>query len=108
MRDLERDDYYGIIDTWDEMLVDMPGAPCDNTELGRRMTEFATLVRQDTDEIYTRLDDERAHACTALLMEREARMSAGSDYRVAGSELQETDGDYRVAGSRPQETGTVH
>ncbi|GJX43701.1 hypothetical protein Tco_0260377 [Tanacetum coccineum] len=50
------------------------GAPAtDDTELGRRMTKFATLVRQDTDEIYTR--DRRAHACTALLMEREARMS---------------------------------
>ncbi|GKD11487.1 hypothetical protein Tco_1195894 [Tanacetum coccineum] len=76
------------------MLVDMSGAPAtDDTELGRRMTEFATRVRQDTDEIYVRLDDEqterqlmagrlnmlyrdrRAHARTALLMEREARMS---------------------------------
>ncbi|GJZ14600.1 hypothetical protein Tco_0550277 [Tanacetum coccineum] len=94
MRDLERDVGYGITDTWDEMLVDMPGAPAtDDTELGRRMTEFATRVRQDTDEIYVRLDDEqterqlmagrlnmlyrdrRAHARTALLMEREARMS---------------------------------
>ncbi|GKD07734.1 hypothetical protein Tco_1187419 [Tanacetum coccineum] len=94
MRDLERDVGYGITDTWDEMLVDMPGAPAtDDTELGRRMTEFATLVRQDTYEIYTRLDDEqterqlmagrlnmlyrdrRAHARTTLLMEREARMS---------------------------------
>ncbi|GKG47001.1 hypothetical protein Tco_0504198, partial [Tanacetum coccineum] len=26
MRDLDRDVGYGIIDTWDEMLVDMPGA----------------------------------------------------------------------------------
>ncbi|GJT76951.1 hypothetical protein Tco_1043676 [Tanacetum coccineum] len=70
------------------------GAPAtDDTELGRRMTEFATLVRQDTYEIYTRLDDEqterqlmagrlnmlyrdrRAHARTTLLIEREARMS---------------------------------
>ncbi|GJS67883.1 hypothetical protein Tco_0682448 [Tanacetum coccineum] len=94
MRDLERDVGYGITDTWDEMLVDMPGAPAtDDTELGRRMTEFTTRVRQDTYEIYTRLDDEqterqlmagrlnmlyrdrRAHARTALLMEREARMS---------------------------------
>ncbi|GJW53277.1 hypothetical protein Tco_0097362 [Tanacetum coccineum] len=93
-RDLERDVGYGITDTWDEMLVDMPGAPAtDDTELGRRMTEFTTRVRQDTDEIYTRLDDEqterqlmagrlnmlyrdrRAHARTTLLMEREARMS---------------------------------
>ncbi|GKE77630.1 hypothetical protein Tco_1543750, partial [Tanacetum coccineum] len=59
----------------------------------RRMTEFATRVRQDTNEIYVRLDDEQTkrqlmagrlnmlyrdrhtHARTALLMEREARMS---------------------------------
>ncbi|GJT57354.1 hypothetical protein Tco_0992408 [Tanacetum coccineum] len=84
--------------TWDEMLVDMPGAPVtDDIELGRRMTEFATRVRQDTYEIYVRLDDEqtkrqlmagqlnmlyrdrRAHARTTLLMEREARMSAGNE-----------------------------
>ncbi|GJW37260.1 hypothetical protein Tco_0060180 [Tanacetum coccineum] len=59
-RDLERDVNYGITDTWDEMLVDMPGAPpTDDTELGRRMTEFTTRVRQDTDEIYVRLDDEQ-------------------------------------------------
>ncbi|GKE51837.1 hypothetical protein Tco_1486993, partial [Tanacetum coccineum] len=94
MRDLERDVGYGISDTWDEMLVDMPGEPTTNdTELGRRMTEFTTRVRQDTDEIYTMLDDEqserqlmagrlnmlyrdrRAHARTARLMEAKARMS---------------------------------
>ncbi|GJT14205.1 hypothetical protein Tco_0861247 [Tanacetum coccineum] len=94
MRDLERDVGYGITDTWDEMLVDMLGAPAtDDTELGRRMTEFTTRVRQDTNEIYTRLDDEqserqlmagrlnmlyrdrRAHARTARLMEAKARMS---------------------------------
>ncbi|GJZ63309.1 hypothetical protein Tco_0619730 [Tanacetum coccineum] len=92
--DLERDVNYKITDTWDEMLVDMPGAPATNdTELGRWMTKFATRVRQDTDEIYVRLDDEqterqlmagrlnmlyrdrRAHARTTLLMEREARKS---------------------------------
>ncbi|GKA74981.1 hypothetical protein Tco_0781359 [Tanacetum coccineum] len=77
-----------------EMLVDMLGAPATNdTELGRRMTEFATRVRQDTNEIYVRLDDEqtgrqlmasrpsilyrdrRTHARIALLIEREDRMS---------------------------------
>ncbi|GJY09474.1 hypothetical protein Tco_0377659 [Tanacetum coccineum] len=59
----------------------------------RPIREFATRVRQDTDEIYVRLDDKqierqlmvgwlnmlyrdrRAHAHTALLMEREAMMS---------------------------------
>ncbi|GKA82978.1 hypothetical protein Tco_0789726 [Tanacetum coccineum] len=57
-----------------------------------RDIEFATRVRQDTDKIYVRLDDEqterqlmagrlnmlyrdrRAHAHTTLVMEREARM----------------------------------
>ncbi|GJR58397.1 ribonuclease H-like domain-containing protein [Tanacetum coccineum] len=94
MRDLERDVGYVITDTWDEMLVDMSGAlTTDNTELGRWMTDFTTRVRQDTNEIYTRLDDEqterqlmagrlnmlyrdrRAHARTARLIEAEARMS---------------------------------
>ncbi|GJZ42792.1 hypothetical protein Tco_0590047 [Tanacetum coccineum] len=77
----------------DEMMVDIPGAPAtDDTELGRKMTEFDTRVRQDIDEIYVRLDDEqterhlmagrlnmlyrdkRAHARTTLLVKREARM----------------------------------
>ncbi|GKB99482.1 hypothetical protein Tco_0985619, partial [Tanacetum coccineum] len=63
--DLERDVGYGITNTWDEMLMDMPGAPvATDTELGRQMTELTTRVR-----------DRRAHACTARLMETEARMS---------------------------------
>ncbi|GJV71619.1 hypothetical protein Tco_1491614 [Tanacetum coccineum] len=93
-RDLERDVGYGITDSWDEIVETMQGAPASaDTELGRHMTEFETRVRQDTDEIYTRLDDEqterqllagrlnmlfrdrRAHARTARLMEAEARMS---------------------------------
>ncbi|GJR39471.1 putative reverse transcriptase domain-containing protein [Tanacetum coccineum] len=58
--DPERYVWFGIMDTWDEMLEDMSMAPAtDDTELGRRMTEFTTRVRQDTDEIYTRLDDEQ-------------------------------------------------
>ncbi|GKF63652.1 hypothetical protein Tco_0187100 [Tanacetum coccineum] len=82
--------------------------------MGRQMTEFTTRVRQDTDEIYTRLDDEqserqlmavrlnmlymdrRAHACTARLMEAEARITAGSDYRVIRSGPQEIGGDYKT------------
>ncbi|GKC17499.1 hypothetical protein Tco_1014281 [Tanacetum coccineum] len=65
----------------------------DVAEFSQRMTEFETRVRQDTDEIYTRLDDEQserqlmtgrlnmlyrdrhAHARTARLIEAEARMS---------------------------------
>ncbi|GJU63307.1 hypothetical protein Tco_1245142 [Tanacetum coccineum] len=93
-RDPERDVGYGITDTWDEILIGMSGAPTtDDTELGRRMTEFAIMVRQDTYEIYGRLDeaqdaravlsgrlnllqrDRRSHAYTALFVEREARLS---------------------------------
>ncbi|GJU08604.1 hypothetical protein Tco_1125034 [Tanacetum coccineum] len=93
-RDPERDVGYGITDSWDEIVETLQGAPVStDTELGRHMTAFETRVRQDTDEIYTRLDDEqsgrqllagrlnmlfrdrRAHARTARLMETEARMS---------------------------------
>ncbi|GJW68780.1 hypothetical protein Tco_0123204, partial [Tanacetum coccineum] len=62
-------------------------------ELGAHMREFESMVRRDTDEIYTRLDDEqgqrqllagrvnmlfrdrRTHAHTRQLMETEAGMS---------------------------------
>ncbi|GJZ12634.1 hypothetical protein Tco_0547864 [Tanacetum coccineum] len=68
-------------------------AVTDVAELSQHMTDFVTTIRQDTDEIYGRLDDahddrllmsgrlnimyrdRRAHARTALLMEREARIS---------------------------------
>ncbi|GJZ65404.1 hypothetical protein Tco_0622100 [Tanacetum coccineum] len=94
-RDLERDVGYGITDSWDEIVEAMQGTPVvtDVAEFSQRMTEFETRVRRDTDEVYTRLDDEqtgrqllagrlnmlfrdrRAHARTARLMETEARMS---------------------------------
>ncbi|GJZ66139.1 putative reverse transcriptase domain-containing protein [Tanacetum coccineum] len=80
---------YGFVATMDrEIRRDLER----DVESGRRMTEFATRVRQDTDEIYVRLDDEqtkrqlmagrlnmlyrnrRAHARTPLLMEKEAKV----------------------------------
>ncbi|GJU44642.1 hypothetical protein Tco_1201908, partial [Tanacetum coccineum] len=92
--DPEREVRYGITDSWDEIVETLQGAPVStDTELGRHMTAFETRVRQDTDEIYTRLDDEqsqrqllagrlnmlfrdrRAHAYTRHLMETEARLS---------------------------------
>ncbi|GJS58969.1 hypothetical protein Tco_0653753 [Tanacetum coccineum] len=58
-RDPEREVGYGITDSWDEIVETLQGAPVStDTELGRHMTAFETRVRQDTDEIYTRLDDE--------------------------------------------------
>ncbi|GKF72866.1 hypothetical protein Tco_0208980, partial [Tanacetum coccineum] len=94
-RDLERDVGYGITNSWDEIFEAMQGTPVviDVAEFSQRMIEFEIRVRQDTDEIYTRLDDEqserqlmagrlnilykdrRAHARTARLMETEAKMS---------------------------------
>nr|GEY39211.1 hypothetical protein [Tanacetum cinerariifolium] len=94
MRDPEREVGYGITDSWDEIVKTLHGAPVStDTELGGYVREFETRVRQDTDEIYMRLDDEqterqllagrlnmlfrdrRAHAYTRQLMETEARMS---------------------------------
>ncbi|GJW32456.1 hypothetical protein Tco_0052488 [Tanacetum coccineum] len=93
-RDPERYVRYGITDSWEEMVETLPGAPVStDTELGAHMREFESMVRRDTDEIYTRLDDEqgqrqllagrvnmlfrdrRGHAHTRQLMETEAGMS---------------------------------
>nr|GFB10279.1 hypothetical protein [Tanacetum cinerariifolium] len=89
-----RDVGYGITDSWDEIVETLQGAPVStDTEIGRYMKEFEIRVRQDTEEIYMRLDDEqserqllagrlnmlfrdrRAHAYTRHLMETEARLS---------------------------------
>nr|GFB05749.1 hypothetical protein [Tanacetum cinerariifolium] len=94
MRDPEREVGYGITDSWDEIMETLHGAPISiDMELGGYVREFEKRVRQDTDEIYTRLDDEqtkrqllagrlnmlfrdrRAHTYTRQLMETEARMS---------------------------------
>nr|GEU71796.1 hypothetical protein [Tanacetum cinerariifolium] len=94
MHDPEREVGYGITDSWDEIVETLQGAPVStDTELGGYVRDFETRVRQDTDEIYMRLDDEQterqqlagrlnmlfrdrcAHAYTRQLMETEARMS---------------------------------
>nr|GFC82090.1 hypothetical protein [Tanacetum cinerariifolium] len=91
---IQREVGYGITDSWDEIVETLQGAPVStDTELGGYVREFETRVRQDMDEIYTRLDDEqterqllagrlnmlfrdrRTHAYTRQLMETEARMS---------------------------------
>nr|GFC61106.1 hypothetical protein [Tanacetum cinerariifolium] len=94
MRDPEREIGYGITESWDEIVETLQGVPVStDTELGGYVREFETRVRQDTYEIYMRLDDEqierqllagqlnmlfrdrRAHSYTRQLMETEARMS---------------------------------
>nr|GEW87347.1 hypothetical protein [Tanacetum cinerariifolium] len=60
MHDPEREVGYGITDSWDEIVKTLQGAPVStDTELGGYVREFETRVRPDTDEIYTRLDDEQ-------------------------------------------------
>nr|GEU35083.1 hypothetical protein [Tanacetum cinerariifolium] len=72
-------------DTWDEMLMGMPGASTtDETELGWTMTDFVTIIRQDTNEIYRRLDD-------------------AEDDKVVSTAVR----DYRIMGSRPYMTDTA-
>nr|GEY30898.1 hypothetical protein [Tanacetum cinerariifolium] len=60
MRNPEREVGYGITDSWDEIVETLQGTPVStDTELGGYIREFETRVRQDTDEIYMRLDDEQ-------------------------------------------------
>ncbi|GJV89812.1 hypothetical protein Tco_1533750 [Tanacetum coccineum] len=58
-RDPKREVGYGITYTKDEMVEDMQGTPAatDVARLSQRMTDFVMTIRQDTDEIYRRLDD---------------------------------------------------
>nr|GEX86342.1 hypothetical protein [Tanacetum cinerariifolium] len=93
-RDPEREVGYGITNSWDEIVETLQGAPVStDTELGGYMREFETRVKRDTDEIYSRLDDEQserkllagllnmlfrerhAHAYTRHLMKTKARLS---------------------------------
>nr|GEX57081.1 putative reverse transcriptase domain, ribonuclease H-like domain, aspartic peptidase domain protein [Tanacetum cinerariifolium] len=57
-RQHEREVGYGITDSWYEIVETLQGAPVStNKELGGYVREFEMRVRQDMDEIYTRLDD---------------------------------------------------
>ncbi|GJV35507.1 putative reverse transcriptase domain-containing protein [Tanacetum coccineum] len=56
---------YGFVATLDDEIRRAPAT--DDTELGQRMTEFVTMVRQDTDEIYVRLT--KAQDARAVLSE---------------------------------------
>nr|GFA98673.1 hypothetical protein [Tanacetum cinerariifolium] len=59
-RDPKREVGYGITDSWDEKVETLQGAPVStDTDLGGYMREFETRDRRDTNEIYSRLDDEQ-------------------------------------------------
>nr|GEZ53902.1 hypothetical protein [Tanacetum cinerariifolium] len=119
MRDPEREREVGyrITDSWDEIVETLQGAPVSiDTKLGGYVRELEMRVRQDTDEIYKRLDDEQterqllagqlntlfrdrhAHAYTRHLMETEARMSREA-WGLAGAHTQP---------ELPKEAGGVH
>ncbi|GJY19372.1 hypothetical protein Tco_0390863 [Tanacetum coccineum] len=76
----------------DDMVEDMQEtlAATDVAGLSQWMADFITTLRQDTDEIYVRLDDAQDER---LLM---------SDYSASTA-----DGDCRVAGNRPHPIGTT-
>ncbi|GJR12641.1 hypothetical protein Tco_0795293 [Tanacetum coccineum] len=92
--DLDKEIRYEITDIWvdpDEIAEEILAT--DVAELGQRMTDFVTTIRQGTDEIYVRLEDaqdaksvmsgqlnllrkdRRFHDRTARLMESEARVA---------------------------------
>nr|GFA60777.1 hypothetical protein [Tanacetum cinerariifolium] len=122
MRDPEREVGYGITDSWDEIVKTLQGTPVStDTELGGYVREFETRVRQDTDEIYMRLDDEqterqllagrlnmffrdrRAHAYTHHLMETGARMSREAWVQATNaSDLVHGEGQQGLAGDPTQ------
>ncbi|GJT22054.1 hypothetical protein Tco_0891991, partial [Tanacetum coccineum] len=84
MRDLERDVGYGITDTWDEMLVDMLGAPAtDDTELGRRYRFTTRVSKTQTRSI-------RGGSTLAVII------------RVIAADRKEQFGDYERCGNETQ------
>ncbi|GJZ42494.1 hypothetical protein Tco_0589380 [Tanacetum coccineum] len=106
-RDLEREVGYGITDTWDEMLEDMPGAPAtDETELDEMSLMSGQLNLLQRDKC--------AHAHIALLMERDARLSHEAWGRsINASDLARSEvmalrtqvRDCSLASSRPRSAG---
>ncbi|GJU09568.1 putative reverse transcriptase domain-containing protein [Tanacetum coccineum] len=122
-RDPERYVGYGITDSWDEIVETLQGAPVStDTKLGAYVRDFKSMVRRDTDEIYTMLDDEqsqrqllasrvntlfrdrRGHAHTHLLMETEARMSREAWGKTMDAKSQSADRSRRRAISDLLET----
>ncbi|GKE08940.1 putative reverse transcriptase domain-containing protein [Tanacetum coccineum] len=93
-QDLDREVGYGITDTWDEMVEAIQEiAPTTLEGVNQRVMDLVTTIRQDTYEVYGRLDDAQddrslmsgqlnllrkdrhSHTCMARLMKSEARAS---------------------------------
>ncbi|GJR00400.1 hypothetical protein Tco_0523384 [Tanacetum coccineum] len=118
-RDLERDVSFGITDTWDEMLVDMPGAlTTDDTKLGRRMTEdklyssyagFKRLMpgchERLVDDLWIR-DDLALAEVYVVYYSGVAQQAVLT--KLQANRPQETGSDYRDAGTDPGGPKPVH
>ncbi|GJR68164.1 hypothetical protein Tco_0014229 [Tanacetum coccineum] len=106
-RDQDREIGYQITNVWedpDEIAEEI--TVTDVAELGQRMTDFATTVRQDTDEIYGRLDDaqdDRSLMCGQLNLLRRDRRSYA---RIA--RLMEAEARASREACRPQTISTAH
>ncbi|GKD94077.1 putative reverse transcriptase domain-containing protein [Tanacetum coccineum] len=94
-RNPKRDVGYGITDTYDDMVEEMQGTPTDTDVAGlsQRMTNFVMTVRQDTYEIYGRLDDAQDDR---VLM---------SGYDIVYYSVSTADRAWSFAGNRPRSTG---
>ncbi|GKE16595.1 hypothetical protein Tco_1424172, partial [Tanacetum coccineum] len=113
---------YGFVGTLD---TEIRHDPDREIELGKRMTNFVTTVRQDTDEIYRRLDDahddrslisgqlnllrrdRRTHARTARLIESEARASREAWTQMAALQSQQTPARNPAHLDVPEEAGSI-
>ncbi|GJV52212.1 putative reverse transcriptase domain-containing protein [Tanacetum coccineum] len=127
-RDPERYVGYGITDSWDEIVETLQGAPVStDTELGAHMREFESLVRRDTDEIYTRwmragrdiigrhgkrlgdepMDSEAidAHRVGVISLRTQSMPQMEDITRVYNGQIVEQESDVRVVRDRPQGAG---
>ncbi|GKC73408.1 hypothetical protein Tco_1119291 [Tanacetum coccineum] len=91
-RDPERYIGYGITDSWDEIFETLQGAPVStDIELGAHVREFESMVRRDTYEIYTMLDDEQSQrqllAGRVNMLFREAWGQSMDASDLAGAEV---------------------
>nr|GEZ76297.1 hypothetical protein [Tanacetum cinerariifolium] len=103
-RDPKREVRYGITDSWDEIVETLQGAPVStDTELGGYMREFETRVRRDTDEIYSRLDDEQT---TYTDIDNDADTTGTGDHTTGKSVSPTGIGD-SLTGTGYRTTGTV-
>ncbi|GKC34826.1 hypothetical protein Tco_1047210 [Tanacetum coccineum] len=69
-RDLERDVGYGITDSWDEIVEAMQGTPVDTNEIYTRLDDEQTERQLLTGRLNMLFRDRRAHARTTVLAQQ--------------------------------------